>query len=278
MTKRHRWVCPVCETGRLLPTRLSKEDARSICVPCTEQALKDAKGGKSKFVRLFCPTKDKRREKKAQERREKAASEAEARKLKRQEEKEIWNRAFLREGVDLRTELKRLEKRTQPFSNGRNPRPLHLCVPDGKHLWGFEMRRNSPNPTSYFLRVYGNTLAQGRLSIVFGLVSMKVSDSRDRWRREVSSVCNDLFGIRMNWELNPAIRTRPDKKPAKRATALYYEALEQIRLRSLDFTTFMDELREAVYQDNSSRARLMVNLVDDEADRQVARDYTNKHF
>ena len=267
---RHRWICPVCETGRLLPTRLAKNDARGVCIPCTEQALKDAKGGKAKFVRLACPAKENAQEKKAQAQKEKAEREAAARKAKREAEKQRELQKYLREGVDLRKELTRLKRRIKPFGDRRGVR---LClVPSKSYLWGSYIDNSKPGRCLY---VYGDTLLEGQLSLIFGLFAVKNlpvgnTDGHEGWKRAVCEFCNKFYGIRMNWQLNPRV--------LKDNNRLYYEALEQIRLKALDFPDFLEELRESVYKNNSSRSRLMVNLLDDEANKQVARDYTDNHF
>lgn len=87
-----RYTCPTCDTGRIAPDRMSTDDVRRYCLPCSEDS--------GKLVEMICPAREraKAKRRKARAKRRKAERKAE-RERKRQEERE---RFCLDDGTDIR--------------------------------------------------------------------------------------------------------------------------------------------------------------------------------
>lgn len=71
-TKRVRWVCPSCSTGRLAPSRLRKIDVRRYCLPCSERT--------GLLVEMTAPSLDAKRALAAETRRYRAIEKRQAEK------------------------------------------------------------------------------------------------------------------------------------------------------------------------------------------------------
>lgn len=102
MTKRYRWICPECSTGKLLGAAPRKNATERFCLPCSEST--------GHLVERTCPTLDRKRAQKAEKRFEKAsrdrAKEKAAREAKRATEEQRWVVC----GTDMRTVIKDLCK------------------------------------------------------------------------------------------------------------------------------------------------------------------------
>jgi len=67
-TKMKRWVCPLCGSGKLAPSRPRKDDTRRFCLPCSEKT--------GRLVERTCPALDKERSVKETMRKAKKAVKA----------------------------------------------------------------------------------------------------------------------------------------------------------------------------------------------------------
>lgn len=91
--KQARWVCPLCEHGKLAPTRPRMDDVRRYCLPCSEQT--------GRLVKRVAPALERKRE-------VRTATLDEKRKAREKRERQKRADRFTVDGLNLEAEMKRL--------------------------------------------------------------------------------------------------------------------------------------------------------------------------
>ncbi len=107
-TKRYRWVCPMCDEGKLASSRPKKTATVRYCLPCSERT--------GELVERTCPVLTNKRETKIQrqesKRKKKAvvrqATREEERKNQQQENARVFERVRVGFGINLAHEYTRL--------------------------------------------------------------------------------------------------------------------------------------------------------------------------
>ena len=94
MSRRVRWTCPQCDKGALGPSRPRKNNVVRYCFPCSSKT--------GKLVERKCLTLEKRRERKAENKKEAAARKRERTAPKPRRTKRSWMRAscYMVEGTN----------------------------------------------------------------------------------------------------------------------------------------------------------------------------------
>ena len=184
MSRRRRWVCPLCTSGPLGPSRMAADDVRRYCLKCSAET--------GRLVRRQAPALEKQRARKVQR------ANAAKRNRRQRELREVDERHTVR-GVNLRVELRRLSGLPTVRAQCAGDRPLVAMTVSWTQKT-YVTGRAWKEQTRLHLSLYRGV----SLSEVYALLAHELAHviappntgHGERWRRLFARILADGYGLK----------------------------------------------------------------------------------